>query len=82
MKGDEEVEARPDMTEYAAILKKAMEKYEAGDVEEGALLLKQQADTMLLKAVQTDDAALRERAQALYKLLDYLTRSGKSGYSP
>lgn len=76
------MEARSDKTEYSAILKKAMEMYEAGDVEEGAVLLKQQADTLLLKAVRTDDAALRERAQALYKLLDYLTHSGKPGNLP
>lgn len=68
------------MMETTLIVQNAMEAFESDEAGTGALLLKQQADTILWTAVQTNDAELREKAYSLYKLLDFLTSSnGASG---
>lgn len=57
------------------VLKNAMELLAEGHMEEGILLLKQQADTMLMMAIQLDHVELRERAQVFYNMLNYLDSS-------
>ena len=72
------VEKQVIITEAAMAIEKALPLFDNGDLDAGKTLLQQQADQMLLAAVQSNDAELREEAQLLYSQLEDFTYSSKT----
>lgn len=59
------------MMEAAKTITKAMEALDDGDLAGGQKLLKEQADQLLLHAIQSGDAELREESEKLYSQLEH-----------
>jgi Ca-activated chloride channel family protein len=67
------VEKQVKITESAMVIEEAILAFDQGDNEKGKRMLQQQADQMLVMAVQSDDAELREESQVLYNQLENFT---------
>lgn len=72
------VEKQIKITESAVAIEHALIAFDQGDEETGRKLLQQQADEMLVSAVKSEDAELREEAQLLYSQLENFTFSKKT----
>ncbi|SDO86748.1 Ca-activated chloride channel family protein [Paenibacillus sp. yr247] len=72
------VEKQVKITESAIVIEHAITAFDRGDEETGIMLLQQQADEMLVAAVKSEDAELREEAQLLYSQLENFTFSSKT----
>jgi Ca-activated chloride channel family protein len=72
------VEKQIKITESAIAIEHALIAFDQGDEERGRLLLQQQADELLVAAVKSEDALLREEAQLLYSHLENFTYSSKT----
>jgi Ca-activated chloride channel family protein len=72
------VEKQIKITESAIAIEHALTAFDQGDEETGRKLLQQQADEMLVAAVKSEDAELREEAQLLYSHLENFTYSSKT----
>jgi Ca-activated chloride channel family protein len=64
------VEKQVKITESAMVIEEAIRAFDQGDEEKGKMMLQEQADQMLVMAVQSDDAELRAESQALYNQLE------------
>lgn len=72
------VEKQVKITESAMAIEHAIIAFDQGDEETGIMLLQQQADEMLVAAVKSEDAELREEAQMLYSQLENFTFTSKT----
>jgi Ca-activated chloride channel family protein len=72
------VEKQVKITESAMAIAEAIQAFDQGDEEKGKMMLQQQADQMLIMAVQSDDAELREESQALYNQLENFTYNNQT----
>jgi Ca-activated chloride channel family protein len=72
------VEKQVKITESAMVIAEAIQAFDQGDEEKGKMMLQQQADQMLVMAVQSDDAELREESQALYNQLENFTYTNQT----
>ena len=60
------------------VIEEAIRAFDQGDEEKGKMMLQQQADQMLVMAVQSDDAELREESQILYNQLENFTYTSQT----
>jgi Ca-activated chloride channel family protein len=72
------VEKQVKITESAMVIEEAILAFDQGDEEKGKQMLQGQADLMLVMAVQSDDAELREESQILYNQLENFTYSSQT----
>jgi len=72
------VEKQVKITESAMVIEEAIRAFDQGDEEKGKMMLQQQADQMLVMAVQSDDAELREESQILYNQLENFTYTSQT----
>jgi Ca-activated chloride channel family protein len=72
------VEKQVKITESAIVIEEAIQAFDQGDEERGRMMLQAQADQMLVMAVQSDDAELREESQVLYDQLENFTYSSET----
>jgi len=72
------VEKQVKITETAMVIEEAIQAFDQGDEERGKVMLQKQADQMLVMAVQSDDAELREESQFLYNQLENFTYTSQT----
>lgn len=72
---DPEVERKIAVTESAMAMELAIHAFDAGDEDLGKQLLQKQADQLLVAAVRSEDAGLREESEKLYSQLENFSYS-------